>query len=231
MPSLATLNRCITECRLCPRLVEYREEIARTRKRMWIDHEYWGKPVPGFGDPRARVLLLGLAPGAHGSNRTGRPFTGDASGKFLYPILYDTGFASQPHATALDDGLTLRHAYITSVVRCAPPANKPSRDELARCKPFLDAELALLGRLRVVVALGKIGFDGYLDYLHRTGVIGSRAPYKFAHAAEYRMPNGIALLASYHPSQQNTSTKKLTATMFRRIFVRARELAGLQDSR
>lgn len=225
--SLATLNRCVIACRLCPRLVLYREEVARTKKRMWLDHTYWGKPVPGFGDPAARVLLLGLAPGAHGSNRTGRPFTGDASGRFMYPILYDTGFANQPHATALDDGLKLRHAYITSVIRCAPPGNKPLPSEIANCKPFLDQELALLPRLRVVVALGKIGFDGYLDYLRRAQVIASRAPYKFAHAAEYRMPNGIHLLASFHPSQQNTSTGKLTVPMFRRIFVRARELAGL----
>ena len=194
---------------------------------MWRDWDYWAKPVPGFGDRRARVLLLGLAPGAHGSNRTGRPFTGDASGKFLYPVLYSTGFASQPNATDRNDGLKLLDCYITSVIRCAPPGNKPVPQEIANCRPWLDLELASLKRLRVVVALGKIGFDGYIDYLRRHRVIAVRSPYKFGHAAEYKLPNGITLLASFHPSQQNTSTGKLTEPMFRKIFVRARKLAAL----
>ncbi|GAC1649294.1 MAG: type-5 uracil-DNA glycosylase [Acidobacteriaceae bacterium] len=194
---------------------------------MWRDWDYWSKPVPGFGDRNARVLLLGLAPGAHGSNRTGRPFSGDGSGKFMYPILYDTGFASQPNAIERNDGLKLRDCYITSVIRCAPPGNEPLPVEISNCRPYLDEELASLKRLRVVVALGKIGFDGYLNYLHRLDIISVRAPYAFGHAAEYRMPNGITLLASFHPSQQNTSTKKLTEPMFRRVFLRAREIAEL----
>ena len=225
--SLEQLNQCIVSCARCQRLVVYREEIGRTKKRMWREWDYWAKPVPGFGDKNARVLLLGLAPGAHGSNRTGRPFTGDGSGNFMYPVLYDTGFASQPHATCVSDGMKLRDCYITSVVRCAPPANKPSREELENCKPFLDEELKLLKKLRVVVALGKIGFDGYLDDLLRTGAIAKRAPYKFSHMAHYKMPNGIWLLASFHPSQQNTNTGKLTEPMLRRVFLKARELAGL----
>ena len=227
MPA-STLAPCeLLSCTRCPRLVLHREEVGRIKKRMWRDWTYWSKPVPGFGDPRARVLLLGLAPGAHGSNRTGRPFTGDASGKFLYPTLYNTGFASQPEVIDRNDGMRLRDCYITSVIRCAPPGNKPLPSEIANCRSWLDQELAALTRLRVVVALGKIGFDGYLDYLLRYHVISRRSLYTFAHAAEYRLPNNITLLASFHPSQQNTSTKKLTQPMFTRIFVRARELAGL----
>jgi uracil-DNA glycosylase family 4 len=226
--SLSDLNRCIVSCARCERLVAHREEVGRVKKRMWREWDYWAKPVPGFGDPNARVLLLGLAPGAHGSNRTGRPFTGDNSGNFMYPVLYDTGFASQPHATSSDDGMKLRGCYITSVVRCAPPGNKPSRDEIENCKRFLDEELRLLKRLRVVVALGKIGFDGYVDYLQRTGVIERRAPYVFRHFGQYQMPNGMWLLASFHPSQQNTNTGKLTEPMFRKVFLRARELARLR---
>ncbi|HET9741841.1 MAG TPA: uracil-DNA glycosylase [Terriglobales bacterium] len=190
-----------------------------------MDWQYWAKPVPGFGDPNARVLLLGLAPGAHGSNRTGRPFTGDGSGDFLYPVLHETGFASQPDARSREDGMKLHDAYITAVVRCAPPGNKPSPDEITNCAPFLDLELNALKNVKVVVALGKIGFDGYLNYSRRCGVIQSRAPYQFGHGAEYVMPNGITLLGTYHPSLQNTNTGKLTKEMFRRIFKRARELA------
>lgn len=222
--SLADLNLCVLDCRLCPRLVAHREEVSRVKRRMWQDWEYWARPVPGFGDPHARVLLLGLAPGAHGSNRTGRPFTGDASGKFLFPVLHATGFANQPNATHTDDGLKLQDAYITSVVRCAPPGNKPSRDEIENCRPFLDRELEILSGIRVVVALGKVGFDGYLDYLRRKRIIASRAAHKFAHGSLYRMPNRVWLLASYHPSQQNTQTGKLTESMFRVIFGQAREL-------
>ncbi len=226
--SLADLNLCVLECRLCPRLVAHREEVSRVKRRMWHDWEYWAKPVPGFGDLNARVLLLGLAPGAHGSNRTGRPFTGDASGKFLFPVLHATGFANQPNATHTADGMKLQDAYITSVVRCAPPGNKPSKEEIENCRPFLDRELAALINIRVVVALGRVGFDGYLDYLQRKQIISSRAPYKFAHGAEYRMPNNVWLLASYHPSQQNTQTGKLTESMFRKIFLSARNLSGLE---
>src|SRR5690348_9249443 len=161
---LQSLNEDVISCARCPRLVAYREQIAREKRRAYRDWEYWAKPVPGFGDPNARVLILGLAPGAHGSNRTGRPFTGDSSGNFMYPILHKTGFASQPNVTHQDDGLKLTDAYITAAVRCAPPQNKPTPSELANCSAFLDRELDLLNHVKVVVALGKIGFDAYLNY-------------------------------------------------------------------
>jgi uracil-DNA glycosylase len=222
---LKILNEEVIACTRCPRLVAYRELIAKEKRRAYRDCEYWGKPVPGFGDPKAAVLVLGLAPGAHGSNRTGRPFTGDASGKFMYPVLYQTGFANQPTATACGDGLVLTDLYITAAARCAPPDNKPLPQELANCSSFLDRELEGLKNLRVVVALGKIGFDAYLNYMKRRTLITSRAPYVFAHGANYKMPDGRTLLASYHPSNQNTQTGKLTEDMFRKIFERARELA------
>ena len=225
-PSIAELNHAVIGCTLCPRLVAYREEIGRTKRRAYMDWEYWAKPVPGFGDRNARVLILGLAPGAHGSNRTGRPFTGDGSGYFMYPVLYETGFASQPMAISRDDGMQLRDAYITAAVRCAPPGNKPTPEEIANCAHFLDAEVSLLKNLKVVVALGKIGFDAYLNHLRRTGVIRSRAPYEFAHGVEYELPNAIVLLGTYHPSMQNTNTGKLSKEMFRRIFERAKALAN-----
>jgi uracil-DNA glycosylase len=224
--ALTILNREVIACTLCPRLVAYREQVAREKRRAYLSWEYWGKPVPGFGDPAARVLLLGLAPGAHGSNRTGRPFTGDASGTFMYPILHEAGFASQPTATERDDGLTLKDAYITAAVRCAPPDNKPIPEEIARCAPFLDREIAALPKLKVVVALGRIGFEAYLNYLQRRGLIGSKKPYPFAHGAHYKMPDGRVLLASYHPSNQNTQTGKLTRPMFVKIFRDAAGLAG-----
>jgi len=222
---LTILNREVVGCTLCPRLVEYRQKVAREKRRAYRDCEYWGKPVPGFGDSNARVLILGLAPGAHGSNRTGRPFTGDASGKFMYPILYETGFANQPNATNREDGLKLRDLYITAAVRCAPPDNKPLPQELANCAPYLDREIAGLKNVRVVVALGKIGFDAYLNYLKRRGQLASKKPYAFQHAARYKMPDGKVLLASYHPSNQNTQTGKLTRAMFARIFRDAARLA------
>jgi uracil-DNA glycosylase family 4 len=182
--------------------------------------------VPGFGDASARVLILGLAPGAHGSNRTGRPFTGDASGKFMYPILYKVGFASQREAEHRGDGLKLIDCYITAAIRCAPPDNKPLLSELQNCSSYLDRELAILKNVKVVVALGKIGFDAYLAHLKRCGTLQKRAGYVFGHAARYEMPNGITLLASYHPSNQNTATGKLTAAMFEQVFRAAKELAG-----
>lgn len=227
---MVRLNQAVVGCTLCPRLVAYREEIGHVKRRAYMDWEYWAKPVPGFGDPSAQVLILGLAPGAHGSNRTGRPFTGDGSGDFMYPVLYETGFASQPRAISRDDGMKLADAYITAAVRCAPPANKPKPDEIANCAHFLDAEIALLPKVKVVVALGKIGFDAYLNHLHRRKVISSRAPYEFRHGAEYQMPNGIVLLGTYHPSLQNTNTGKLTAEMFRRIFERAKKLIHNGDA-
>jgi uracil-DNA glycosylase family 4 len=223
--TIERLNRAVVNCTLCPRLVAYREEIGRVKRRAYMDWEYWAKPVPGFGDTNARVLILGLAPGAHGSNRTGRPFTGDGSGYFMYPVLYETGFASQAMATHRDDGMKLTDAYITAAVRCAPPANKPSPEEIANCAHFLDTELAALKNVCVVVALGRIGFDAYLNHLRRNGVIASRAPYEFGHGVECAMPNGVTLLGTYHPSMQNTNTGKLSKEMFRKIFERARRLA------
>ena len=227
MPSaLAVLNHEVVNCTCCPRLVAYRQQVGREKRRAYRDCEYWARPVPGFGAPRARVLVLGLAPGAQGSNRTGRPFTGDASGKFMYPILHKVGFASQPNADHRDDGLKLLDCYITAAVRCAPPDNKPLPSELANCAPFLDREIAILKDIKVVVALGKIGFDAYLNRLKCNGVIRSRAGYLFAHAARYAMPNGIVLLASYHPSNQNTATGKLTAAMFEGIFREAKKITA-----
>lgn len=222
---LSQLNREVIACTLCPRLVEYRQRVAREKRRAYRDWEYWGKPVPGFGDPDARVLVLGLAPGAHGSNRTGRPFTGDASGNFMYPVLYDAGFASQPSATRRDDGLVLKDLYITAAARCAPPDNKPLPQELANCAPYLDRELEGLKRLKVIVALGKIGFDAYLNHLKARALLTSKAAYVFQHGARYKMPDGRTLLASYHPSNQNTQTGKLTREMFVKIFKEAARLA------
>ena len=228
MPAaLAVLNREIIACTLCPRLVAYREQVGREKRRAYLDHDYWARPVPGFGDPHARVLILGLAPGAHGSNRTGRPFTGDASGKFMYPILYKVGLASQPTAERRDDGLKLIDCYITAAVRCAPPDNKPLPSELANCSRFLDRELAILKNVRVVVVLGKIAFDAYLAHLKRVGLLASKAGVLFGHAKNYEMANGVTLLASYHPSNQNTATGKLTAAMFEGVFQSAKRLAGL----
>jgi uracil-DNA glycosylase family 4 len=222
---LTVLNAEVIACPRCPRLVAYREQVAKEKRRAYRDWDYWGKPVPGFGDPNARVLILGLAPGAHGSNRTGRPFTGDASGNFMYPVLHETGFANQPAATDLNDGLVLTDLYITAAARCAPPDNKPLPQELAHCAPFLDRELDGLKKVKVVVALGKIGFDAYLNYLKRRKLITTKTPYVFRHAARYQMPNGKVLLASYHPSNQNTNTGKLTRPMFVEIFEEARRLA------
>jgi uracil-DNA glycosylase family 4 len=205
--------------------VEYRQQVAREKRRAYRNCDYWGKPVPGFGDPDARVLIMGLAPGAHGSNRTGRPFTGDASGNFMYPVLYEAGFANQPTATDRNDGLQLKDLYITAAVRCAPPDNKPLPQELAECSIFLDREIAGLANVKVVVALGKIGFDAYLNNLKRRGLLSIRKPYLFKHGTHYQMPDGKVLLASYHPSNQNTATGKLTREMFVKIFKQAAKLA------
>lgn len=221
---LKVLNAEVVACRRCPRLVVYREKIAREKRRAYRDCEYWGKPVPGFGDPKARVLILGLAPGAHGSNRTGRPFTGDSSGNFMYPVLYETGFASQPTAVDRGDGLTLTDLYITAAARCAPPDNKPLPQELSNCSSFLERELDGLKNLKVIVALGKIGFDAYLNYLKRRALITTKAQFVFRHAARYPMPDGKILLASYHPSNQNTNTGKLTRQMFVEIFQETQRL-------
>jgi uracil-DNA glycosylase family 4 len=222
---LENLNKEIVSCTLCPRLVTYREQIAREKRRAYLSWDYWGKPVPGFGDPNARVIVVALAPGAHGSNRTGRPFTGDSSGNFMYPVLYETGFANQPTATKRDDGLVLKNVYITASARCAPPGNKPLPRELANCSAYLDRELQGLKKVKLVVALGRIGFEAYLNYLKRRGVINSKAEYLFQHGAKYKMPDGRTLLASYHPSNQNTQTGKLTRQMFLQIFKEAARIA------
>jgi uracil-DNA glycosylase family 4 len=213
-PDLARLQREIVGCARCPRLRAHCEKVAREKRRMYRDEEYWGKPVPSFGDPRARLLLLGLAPGAHGANRTGRMFTGDRSGDFLYAALHRAGFASQAESVARDDGLRLRDAWISAVARCAPPGNRPTAAELAACRPFLEEELRLLPRVRAVLALGRIAFDGTLRLLRDEGAL--RRPlkgYPFRHGVSFAMPSGVRLFASYHPSQQNTQTGRLTAAM------------------
>jgi len=228
LPESLTLARnAIVTCERCPRLRLYCQGIGETRRRAYIDQTYWSRPVPGFGDPKARVLILGLAPGAHGANRTGRPFTGDGSGDFMYPVLHELGFASKPRALHRDDGLKLRQAWIASVVRCAPPGDKPTSGEIRECSAHLAAEIAALPKIRVVVCLGKIAWDGFLAHLITTGVIERRSAYTFTHGAEYTLPNGLHLLGSYHPSLRNTNTGRLNSTMFARVFVRARELARL----
>ncbi len=229
--NLEALNARIVACELCPRLRAHCTEIARKRRRAYADWEYWGRPVPSFGDAKARVLALGLAPGAHGSNRTGRPFTGDGSGDFLYPVLHAAGLASQAQATARDDGMKLTGLWITSVGRCAPPGNKPTPGELRNCAPWLDAEMGLLTELRVVVCLGRIAFDGLLGHEARMGHTIRRSEYVFAHGAETRLPSGLIAIASYHPSLQNTNTGRLTREMLLTVFERARKAAGLETRR
>jgi uracil-DNA glycosylase family 4 len=224
--SLAALNERIVACELCPRLRTHCTEVARVRRRAYADWEYWGRPVPSFGDPQARVLALGLAPGAHGSNRTGRPFTGDGSGDFLYPILHEAGFASIARAASRNDGMRLSDLWISSVVRCAPPGNKPTPEEQRNCAPWLDQELRLLANLRVVVCLGRIAFDGLLAHQQRAGHLSSRAGIVFGHGAEFTLPSGLVAIASYHPSLQNTNTGKLTRPMLLAIFKRARQLSA-----
>jgi uracil-DNA glycosylase family 4 len=212
---LRILNEEIVACRQCPRLVTYREKVAREKRRAYLDWTYWGKPVPGFGDPMARLLLVGLAPAAHGANRTGRVFTGDGvggSGDFLMGALHRAGFANIPTSRDPNDGLLLRDAFIAAAVRCAPPDNKPTPEEIARCLPHLHAELDALPNVSVIVALGKIGFDACLQLLERRGIVVRPRP-AFAHAARYRLPNGPTLVGCYHPSRQNTNTGKLTAQM------------------
>lgn len=220
---LEDLEKQVVSCRLCPRLVEHREHMARVKRRAFRDWEYWGKPVPAFGDPEAEILVLGLAPAAHGANRTGRMFTGDRSGDFLYRALWQNGFASQPVSVDRSDGLRLRNIWITASARCAPPDNKPAPEELANCRPYLERELALLPNVRLVVALGKIGADSYLRLLRDQGRIKSMAQYPFGHGVFHSFPDNPDLLCSFHPSQQNTSTGRLTAEMLREIFRRAAE--------
>ena len=219
---LVRLQGEIRGCQLCPRLRDHCHQIAAVKRRAYRDWEYWGQPVPSFGDPHARVLILGLAPAAHGANRTGRMFTGDRSGDWLYRALYQTGFASQPTSISRDDGLTLRDVYITAAARCAPPDNKPALQELRNCRPYLEREINLLKNVKVVVALGKIAFDQYLSILKDRGVIASRSAFAFGHNRLFSIaPGQPLLLSSYHPSQQNTSTGKLTERMLREVFEKA----------
>jgi uracil-DNA glycosylase family 4 len=206
--------------------VAWREEVARVRRRAFRDERYWGRGVPGFGDPGARVVLLGLAPGAHGANRTGRMFTGDGSGDFLYAALHRAGLASSPVSRAADDGLVLRRAFVTNACRCVPPDNRPAPAELRRCAPFLDRELAALPRARVVVALGAIAWAAALGHLARRGAAVPRPRPRFAHGAELRLPGAPALLGSYHPSRQNTNTGRLTPEMLDAVLARAAAIAS-----
>jgi uracil-DNA glycosylase family 4 len=211
----------IVECRACPRLVEFRERVAREKRRAFREWDYWGRPLPPFGDPRARLLVVGLAPAAHGGNRTGRYFTGDRSGDYLMRSMYSAGFASQPTSVHTDDGLVLLDAYIAAINRCAPPDNKPTPDEQRTCRTWLLRELDLLTELRVVVALGRIAWDGFLAALRARGDNPGRPA--FGHAVRYTLPNRLVLIGSYHPSQQNTSTGRLTQPMLDAVFALARD--------
>jgi uracil-DNA glycosylase family 4 len=216
---LAQLEDRITHCRRCPRLVAWREQVAREKRASFAHEEYWGRPVPGFGDPQARVYILGLAPAAHGGNRTGRVFTGDRSGDWLFASLHRTGFANQPESVALGDGLRLQGAFVGAAVRCAPPANKPTPAERDACLPYAAEELKLLGDARVVVCLGQFGWDAACRLL------ALRPKPRFGHGAEHQLPDGRRLLGTFHPSQQNTFTGKLTEPMIDAVFARAKELA------
>lgn len=227
--TIAALEDRITRCRLCPRLVTYREEVARTKKRAFLGETYWGRPVPGFGDPRARVLVVGLAPGAHGSNRTGRMFTGDALGDFLFPALYRAGFCNRPVSLSRDDGLTLSGLFISAVGRCAPPGNKPAPGEIRNCLPYLAEELALLEQVRVIVALGKIAYDASVQLLaedcrRQKPVFGHGVEWEAEYLREGKRVT-VRIIGSYHPSRQNTQTGVLTRPMFDRIWKRAAFLA------
>ena len=218
----------VIACRACPRLVAHRESVATKKTKRYAELTYWGKAVPAFGDRRARLLVVGLAPAAHGANRTGRMFTGDRSGDWLYRAMHRYGFASQASSTGRDDGLVLRDAYVSAVARCAPPGNKPTKDEVEACRDYLVREIAALRRLEVVLALGKIAFDGFLVAWRDSRPVPSPRP-KFAHGAECELADGITLLSSYHPSQQNTFTKRLTVPMFHRVFRRARRLIDASE--
>ncbi len=221
---LRVLEEEVVGCRKCPRLVEYREKVAKQKRKAFRDWTYWGRPVPGFGDPRGELFILGLAPAAHGGNRTGRVFTGDRSGDFLYAALHKAGFANQATSVRRDDGLKLHNAFIAAAVRCAPPANKPLPSEILHCRGYLERELALL-KPKVVLALGKIAWDAYLDILKSEGVIASRAKFAFAHGAVAKLPgDGPRLVGVYHPSQQNTQTGKLTPAMYTKVLNQIRKM-------
>ena len=224
-----SLNSEIISCNRCPRLIEYCRSVAVTKRRAWKDWEYWGKPVPSFGDPKARLLIVGLAPGAHGANRTGRMFTGDRSGEFLYRSLYRAGFASQPQSDSRDEGLTLHDAWITAAAHCAPPDNKPAPQELRNCRSYLDREFEIFTHSKVIVALGKIAFDACLSVMKQRGAVERSSDFVFGHGKLYDL--SPALLCSYHPSQQNTSTGRLTQEMLDGIFLKAsRIISGASTS-
>jgi len=223
---LASISRDVIACERCPRLRAYCAEVARVRRKAHRDEEYWGRPVPGFGDPNAWLLIVGLAPGAHGANRTGRMFTGDRSGEWLYGELHRQGLASAPRSLHRADGLVLNGAYISAAARCAPPDNKPTLEELDHCRGYLVREMAALENVRVRLALGRIGFDAILKSRRELGLPALKPRPEFAHAAHVALPEGGVLLSSYHPSQQNTSTGKLTVPMWRAVFDKARALAG-----
>ncbi len=225
-PALAAIEREVTACRKCPRLVEWRERVARERRAAFRDDTYWGRPVPGFGDPAARLLIVGLAPAAHGANRTGRMFTGDRSGDWLYRALHRAGFASQPGSTARHDGLVLRGAWVTAAVRCAPPANKPTAGERERCRGYLERELDFFGDAPVIVALGGFSFSALLRIFRERGEAVPRPAPRFGHGVEVEIGCRL-LIGSYHPSQQNTFTGTLTEPMFDAVWTRAAELAGV----
>jgi len=229
--ALAQLSARVVACHRCPRLVAWREEAARVKRAAFRDQEYWGRPVPGFGDPQAKLLILGLAPAAHGANRTGRMFTGDGprgAGDFLMAALYRAGLANLPRSEHRNDGLALRGVYLSAVVRCAPPKNRPNRDEIENCLPFLVEELRVLRELKTVLALGRIAFSGYLAALEKMGVTLPRPRPRFSHGAVYRLGEEVpVLVASYHPSRQNTQTGRLTQDMFDTAVASACRLAGL----
>lgn len=222
--TLAQIQKKVIRCKLCPRLVEWREQVAHDKTRRFADWNYWGKPSPSFGDPQARLLLIGLAPAAHGGNRTGRMFTGDRSGDWLYRALHKAGFANQPTSVSREDGMKLKDCYITASCRCAPPLNKLLPQELANCRPYLLSEFRLLKRVRVVVGLGKIGFDAAAASLRELGKAHITPKPRFGHGVEYDLENGLTLIGSFHPSQQNTFTGRLTETMLDAIFARALSL-------
>jgi len=214
-------------CRRCSRLAHWREQVARVKRRAYLDWDYWGKPLPGFGDPAARICLVGLAPGAHGANRTGRMFTGDASGAFLFPALHRCGFTDRPESDRRDDGLVMRGLWITSALRCVPPQNMPTGNEIRTCRRWLGYDLDALTDLAVVIGMGKIGHDAYLDLLANRGQPIVKVRYKFAHGAVHEMPDGTTLLDTYHVSLRNTNSKRLTPDMLDEVLLRAREQAGL----
>ncbi len=222
--NIEQLHRTVIQCRKCSRLVRWREQVAKKPPRRHQGETYWARPLSGFGDPKARLLIVGLAPAAHGGNRTGRIFTGDRSGDWLYGTLYAFGFCNQPTSAHRDDGLKLKDCYITAAVRCAPPENKPTRQEFARCQPYLVQELKLLSKVCVVVALGKIAFDSFRKAYQENGGIVPKPRPEFGHGASVRLSQRLTLIASYHPSQQNTFTGKLTRKMFHEVFRKAREL-------